>query len=94
MNEIIETVDRWDDSVGSSYITMEFESGDFCTTKTFYGADNETHTYVKQGENGFEVSREPDGECYRNLTEEEKAEVYAWVEERFRVEDMLDGIQR
>ena len=84
----MKTVDRWDDLMGGSYITMELESGDFCTTKTSCG------TYVMQGENGFEVSREPDGECYRNLTDEEKAEVEAWVKEQFEVEDMLDGIQR
>lgn len=82
----MKTVDRWDDLMGGSYITMEFESGDFCTTKT------SCDTYVMQGENGFEVSREPDGECYRNLTEEEKAEVDALVREQFEVEEMLKEI--
>ena len=93
------TLDRWDDIYGdTSYMEISVDEDDkYCVFVKCIWKDEDDYTaYIMQCENGYEVYEYGIGADYgiRNLTDDEKKEVMAWVVEQFDVEREMDEYEQ
>lgn len=76
----IKLVDRWDDR-NDKYMVYELDDYGKCTVKV----KEDGYYYVMDNEDGYEVYSDTD-DGYRDLTEDEKDEVFQLVEEQLDAE--------
>lgn len=93
------TLDRWDDMYGdASYMEISIDENDkYCVfVKCIWKDDDDYMAYIMQCENGYEVYECGIGADYgvRNLTDDEKKEIMAWVVEQFDVEREMDEYEQ
>lgn len=90
------TLDRWDDMYGdTSYMEISIDENEqYCVfVKCIWKDDDDYMAYIMQCENGYEVYEYGVGADHgiRDLTDDERKEVMAWVDEQFEVEREMNN---